>query len=92
MDFATGAAEDGRVINTNQNMNKKQLLDIAKTWFAQQDWKAFKFQKDTWQEYLKGKNGLLNAPTGSGKTYALWVPIVLEILQQKSRKRNPLRV
>lgn len=88
MDFATGAAEDGRVINTNQNMNKKQLLDIAKTWFAQQDWKAFKFQKDTWQEYLKGKNGLLNAPTGSGKTYALWVPIVLEILQQKSRKKK----
>ncbi|MGO2356977.1 ligase-associated DNA damage response DEXH box helicase [Mesonia sp.] len=69
-------------------MNKKQLLDIAKTWFAQQDWKAFKFQKDTWQEYLKGKNGLLNAPTGSGKTYALWVPIVLEILQQKSRKKK----
>ena len=27
---------------------------------------------------MKGKNGLLNAPTGSGKTYALWVPIVLD--------------
>ena len=69
-------------------MNKKQLLDIAKTWFEQQDWKAFKFQKDTWQAYLKGKHGLLNAPTGSGKTYALWVPIVLEIIQQKSRKKK----
>jgi len=33
---------------------------------------------------LKGKHGLLNAPTGSGKTYALWFPIVLDYI-----KNNP---
>ncbi len=33
---------------------------------------------------MDGKHGLLNAPTGSGKTYALWVPIVLQYL-----KSNP---
>ena len=31
---------------------------------------------------MQKKNGLLNAPTGSGKTYALWVPIVLDYLKQ----------
>ena len=65
-------------------MNKKELLTIAENWFIQQGWKPFPFQKKTWDAYLKGKNGLLNAPTGSGKTYALWVPIVLEYL-----KKNP---
>ena len=63
-------------------MNKKELLAIAENWFDQQGWKPFPFQKKTWDAYLKGKNGLLNAPTGSGKTYALWVPIVLEYLKQ----------
>lgn len=63
-------------------MNKKELLAIAENWFNQQGWKPFPFQKKTWDAYLKGKNGLLNAPTGSGKTYALWVPIVLEYLKQ----------
>ena len=63
-------------------MNKKELLAIAENWFIQQGWKPFPFQKKTWDAYLKGKNGLLNAPTGSGKTYALWVPIVLEYLKQ----------
>ncbi|SHI63824.1 ATP-dependent helicase Lhr and Lhr-like helicase [Mesonia phycicola] len=63
-------------------MNKKELLTIAENWFTQQGWKPFPFQKKTWDAYLKGKNGLLNAPTGSGKTYALWVPIVLEYLKQ----------
>lgn len=33
---------------------------------------------------MAGKHGLLNAPTGSGKTYALWVAIVLNYV-----KNNP---
>ncbi len=30
---------------------------------------------------MDGKHGLLNAPTGSGKTYALWFPIVLNYIK-----------
>ena len=65
-------------------MTRQELLKIAEDWFASQGWKPFKFQKDTWKAYLQKKNGLLNAPTGSGKTYALWVPIVLNYI-----KNNP---
>ena len=65
-------------------MNREKLYDIAKNWFQEQNWKPFKFQKDTWKAFLQGKNGLLNAPTGSGKTYALWFPIVLNYI-----KNNP---
>lgn len=65
-------------------MNRKELIALAETWFKEQEWKPFPFQKNTWNAYLQGNNGLLNAPTGSGKTYALWVPIVLEYI-----KKNP---
>lgn len=65
-------------------VKRKELYDIAENWFQEQDWKPFKFQKDTWKAFLQGKNGLLNAPTGSGKTYALWFPIVLNYI-----KNNP---
>ncbi len=65
-------------------MTRQELLKIAQSWFTEQGWKPFKFQKDTWKAYLQKKNGLLNAPTGSGKTYALWVPIVLNYI-----KNNP---
>lgn len=61
-------------------MTKKELFQIAQKWFDAQQWKPFKFQKDTWNAFLQGKNGLLNAPTGSGKTYALWFPIVLDYI------------
>ncbi|MFV9483748.1 ligase-associated DNA damage response DEXH box helicase [Christiangramia sp. ASW11-125] len=63
-------------------MKRAELIGLADDWFAGQDWKPFKFQKDTWTAYLQKKNGLLNAPTGSGKTYALWVPIVLDYIRK----------
>ncbi|WP_026703995.1 ligase-associated DNA damage response DEXH box helicase [Flavobacterium soli] len=65
-------------------MNREQLFNLASDWFRQQGWKPFPFQTQTWTAFLQGKNGLLNAPTGSGKTYALWLPIVLDYI-----KKNP---
>jgi ATP-dependent Lhr-like helicase len=65
-------------------MTRDQLFTIADEWFKTQTWKPFPFQKETWTAFLQGKNGLLNAPTGSGKTYALWIPIVLDYI-----KKNP---
>ncbi|TYP76174.1 ligase-associated DNA damage response DEXH box helicase [Aquimarina intermedia] len=65
-------------------MNRKELLTIAETWFSDQGWEPFPFQKQSWNAFLSGKHGLLNAPTGSGKTYALWFPVVLNYI-----KNNP---
>ncbi len=61
-------------------MDVKELFGIAEDWFKQQEWQPFPFQKKTWKAFLEGYHGLLNAPTGSGKTYALWFPIVLNYL------------
>ncbi|NVN16751.1 ligase-associated DNA damage response DEXH box helicase [Muricauda sp. HICW] len=65
-------------------MKQKELFHIAENWFQEQNWKPFPFQKESWNAFLEGKHGLLNAPTGSGKTYALWFPIVLNYI-----KNNP---
>ncbi len=62
-------------------MNRNELFEIANSWFQQQGWKPHAFQKETWTAFLQGKHGLLNAPTGSGKTYALWFPIVLNYIR-----------
>lgn len=76
-------------------MTNKELFQIADTYFQQQGWKAFPFQKETWQAFIDGKNGLLNAPTGSGKTYALWVAIVLQYIktnpQYKTKNKKGLK-
>ena len=69
-------------------MKRDELYTIAETWFQENNWKPFKFQKDTWTAFLQGKNGLLNAPTGSGKTYALWFPIILDYIKNNSEYKT----
>lgn len=61
-------------------------LKIGKDWFTASGWKPFPFQLETWQAYLEGSNGLVNAPTGSGKTYALMIPALLEFIRDCADK------
>ncbi|TLD71967.1 ligase-associated DNA damage response DEXH box helicase [Phragmitibacter flavus] len=69
-------------------------------WFKTQRWKPFPFQQQTWSAYLNGKSGLVHAPTGLGKTYAVWGGPILDWLQQnpdpttwpKISSPEPLRV
>ncbi|PKG44278.1 ligase-associated DNA damage response DEXH box helicase [Psychroflexus sp. MES1-P1E] len=75
-------------------MSTSQDISLFTNWFACKSWTPFDFQTETWKAYAEGKHGLLNAPTGSGKTYALWVPILTEILklnQNKTRKSSSLK-
>ena len=63
--------------------------DIIEQWFASRGWKPFPYQYQTWDSYLAGQSGLLNAPTGSGKTFSLWIPVLIEYIQNNPDWRNP---
>ena len=49
-------------------------------WFSQQGWTPLPFQRQAWQAYLAGKSGLIQVPTGSGKTYAAVMGPIAEML------------
>jgi len=55
-------------------------------WFAQRDWKPFKFQKDVWKAIAAGESGLLHATTGAGKTYAVWLGALMAFLAPAQAK------
>lgn len=61
-------------------------IDLGRAWFGSMGWRPFPFQTEAWEALLGGRSGLINAPTGSGKTYSLAVPIFLEGMESKSRK------
>ncbi|MEM1423221.1 MAG: ligase-associated DNA damage response DEXH box helicase, partial [Planctomycetota bacterium] len=47
-------------------------------WFASRGWESHAFQRECWGAYLDGRSGLLHAPTGTGKTLAVWGGAVIE--------------
>lgn len=57
-------------------------LRLIENWFREQNWQPFDYQQKVWEAFLNGKNGLLNAPTGSGKTFALWMPILIKWINE----------
>lgn len=63
-------------------MIRSAAIEIGTNWFAEKGWEPFPFQKRAWKSYLQGKSGMINAPTGSGKTYSLIIPILLEFIQK----------
>jgi ATP-dependent Lhr-like helicase len=69
---------------------------IIKQWYLQKSWRQFPFQKDMEAAYLGGYSGLLNAPTGSGKTFALFLPFLADFINKhpdyKTRQNNGLQM
>lgn len=63
-------------------------MTTVNAWFKAQQWRPQPFQKECWEAYTAGQNGMLHAPTGSGKTYALWGGIILEALNNKEKPKG----
>lgn len=74
-------------------MSKGQ--QVIQDWYQRKGWQQFPFQKEMETAYLSGYSGLLNAPTGSGKTYALFLPFLAEFINKhpdtyQTQKNNGL--
>jgi len=71
-----------------------RLAPALQHWFAAQGWTAQPFQREVWAHMAEGRSGLLNAPTGTGKTYAVWGGVVNAALVNvtPASSRSPSRV
>lgn len=61
-------------------------------WLSGRGFSPFPFQEEVWQAMMDGQSGLLNAPTGSGKTYALWLGALARLwksIQMGKQKADP---
>lgn len=67
-------------MSIEQSKGYKQVIK----WLQTNKKKPFQFQKDAWQYFAEGYSGLVNAPTGFGKTYSLFLAAVIEELNRES--------
>ena len=69
---------------------------IIANWLIDKGWQAFPFQEETWRCISQGKSGLVNAPTGCGKTYAVFIGALIKFINEnpttwKSKKKNGIK-
>jgi ATP-dependent Lhr-like helicase len=51
-------------------------------WMEAQGRQPFAFQEETWQHILAGGSGLVNAPTGCGKTYSVFLGALIDFINR----------
>ena len=66
------------------------LPALLAPYFSKRGWTPFDFQLETWNAYLAGRSGLVHAPTGTGKTLAVWLGPVLEYLNEAAHAPAPV--
>jgi ATP-dependent Lhr-like helicase len=71
--------------------------NIAAAWLHQTGKTPFTFQEEAWHHIINGESGLVNAPTGCGKTYSVFLGALISFINQhpvdyKTRKNNGLQL
>src|SRR5437868_1625820 len=65
---------------------------IVRDWLATKGRLPFLFQEQTWQEILNRNSGLVNAPTGCGKTYSVFLGAIIDFINNNgedyTKKKN----
>src|SRR5579863_672440 len=57
---------------------------IIREWMGSQGREPFAFQEEAWEHVLAGESGLVNAPTGCGKTFSVFLGALIDHIN-----RNP---
>src|SRR6185369_12621284 len=82
-----------------QSVEATKGYQIMSDWFSKKNLHPFRFQKETWQLITDGQSGLVNAPTGCGKTFSVFLGSLIDFInlhpdnyQKKSRSGFPMAI
>jgi ATP-dependent Lhr-like helicase len=70
---------------------------IITEWLEARNFRPFSFQQQAWDEISKGESGLVNAPTGCGKTFSVFLGALINFINEhpadyRQHKNNGLQL
>ncbi|HEY4936403.1 MAG TPA: ligase-associated DNA damage response DEXH box helicase [Puia sp.] len=70
---------------------------VILSWFQSKGLHPFDFQEETWTHILQSHSGLVNAPTGCGKTFSVFLGALIDFINEhpesyKIKSHNHLRL
>lgn len=82
---------------SSAELQKTPGYKVLAAWLKSRNMQPFAFQEEAWQYIIKGKSGLVNAPTGCGKTYSVFLGAIIDFINANAKdytkkKRNGLQL
>ena len=70
---------------------------VILSWFTMNGIRPFEFQEETWDHIIQSHSGLVNAPTGCGKTFSVFLGALIDFINEHPetylvKSRNHLRL
>ena len=75
-----------------ENFQDTEGLKIIKNWMAEKDFAPFTFQLETWEKYYRNYSGMVIAPTGFGKTYSVFLAVIVDFLNFPEKYGDGLKL
>ncbi|HEX2846367.1 MAG TPA: ligase-associated DNA damage response DEXH box helicase [Chitinophagaceae bacterium] len=70
---------------------------VITDWLAGKNMQAFSFQEEAWHHIIEGESGLVNAPTGCGKTFSVFLGALINFINHhpndyQTKSKNGLQL
>src|SRR5438034_5204934 len=84
-------------MNTHLSLKTTLGYKIIEEWLSSKGLSPFRFQQETWRHIINGESGLVNAPTGCGKTFSVFLGSLIDFINHypddyKIKKTNGLQL
>lgn len=78
-------------------LEKTEGYKVIKAWLTSKNYDPFSFQEESWQCILDKRSGLVNAPTGCGKTFSIFLGAIISFINDHpqdylSKDKNNLQL
>jgi ATP-dependent Lhr-like helicase len=78
-------------------LQESKGYQVIISWFESRGLRPFDFQEETWMHIIHSDSGLVNAPTGCGKTFSVFLGALIDFINEnpldyEKKSRNNLRL
>jgi ATP-dependent Lhr-like helicase len=80
-----------------KELKNSEGYQVIKTWLSSKGREPFAFQQEAWERISNGESGLVNAPTGCGKTFSVFLGALIQFINQhpkdyQTKSKNGLQL
>ena len=75
-----------------QKFQQSEGYQLVQKWMTEKGMSAFSFQNEAWQRFSNGYSGMVVAPTGFGKTYSIFLAVIIDFFNHPENYKSGLKL